>query len=174
MNKDIFNYDYLTISVKKSNLDEVMDCYSAFGWSVDNSSPDKRYENITELNLSRPHQIENKDELQFLQIGLESALYKKGKLIKNKHQKSTILGVTLGVLLVVIATCAIPMFSMSIFVGIMISLIAVGTLFSLPVLIPRLRKKEKLNFKINMKQINSNISDFKKKAKKIITGGQNE
>lgn len=94
--RDYENYDSLHVTVKKAKIDELIAHYAAFGWECIDYEEDGLYDDIIHLSLRRPHKIEHKDELQLMQVYLESALNKKGGAEANPCPKALAFGLTLG------------------------------------------------------------------------------
>lgn len=96
--RDYENYDYLSITVKKNKLERLKTHYRELGWEDTAMKEDVRYDDITHISLRRPHKIENKDALQLLQVYLETAWNKIGKIENNPRPKTLICGLGLGLL----------------------------------------------------------------------------
>lgn len=101
MYKDYTNYDYLSVSVKSDRLERILSCYSSLGWRVVKREDDRQYYNMQYFVLRRPHKIENKDRLQYLQVRMENTLNAISLIISKKHAKSTALCALLSVLTLV-------------------------------------------------------------------------
>lgn len=95
---DINEYDTIRVFVKEKQADELADVYAAFLWEATEKKEHSRYDDVVDFSFRRPHKIENKDELQFLQVAAEHELDVRDKLDKNKHALSTSLGIFLGLL----------------------------------------------------------------------------
>ena len=65
---DYENYDTLNLYVKKIKAEEIKERYKNFGWILFNEQENATYEDILDLTFTRPHKIENKDELQLMQV----------------------------------------------------------------------------------------------------------
>lgn len=92
------NFDYMTIFVKRDRLEEVEKRYQVFLWEIVQVREHERFGNIVVVDLKRPHQVEQKDELQFLQVQMEFLLNGRAKCENNKHSKSTCFGLAFGLL----------------------------------------------------------------------------
>lgn len=170
MEKNILSTDYLTLSVKKSNLTDIISYYTTFGWTVLNTTPDKQYENIVELKLSRPHTINNKDELQYTQISMESVLYKKSRLMKRKHSKSLIYCLTLSLLFLIISALATNLFNLYRVWSIICFCFSGLMLISTPILTILLFKKETKYFNFQNKLLEKELNQHLLFAKKLFNG----
>ena len=98
---EITNYnefDTLEIYAKKDKSKHVKACYQSFAWSVVEEKENDRYGDTIDLTFQRPHKLKNKDELQLMQVYMEDSLNKYGSLERQKHAKSTICGITFGLL----------------------------------------------------------------------------
>ena len=92
------DYDYLSLHVKREKLSEVKARYQVFSWEILSSSEHDFFGSIIELEMRRPHKIKDKDKLQFLQVQMEFLLNEQEKVQKYKHKKSSIFGLTWGLM----------------------------------------------------------------------------
>jgi len=178
INKDINNFDYQTIVVRKEKADEVLANYKSFGWQILEEKQHDVYDNLLNVVLVRDHFIKNKDELQYLQVNMEINVNKRGKAEKHKHSKSFILGMNLGLFAMIFLT---NMF-LSIFMltGAIRLALAIGFgVLSLvlivldAVFVPMLIKKENMKYEKNMLIFNQSIKESCEKAK-ALTGVKDE
>ena len=172
--KDIANWDYLDIFVKNNNFEEVKSSYQDFGWIYVKHQQDSMYDNVQVVHFKRSHTIKNKDELQFLQVGLDNTLIKKGYLEKTKHNPSIICGITLGLLCaLLLLTPVILNFNYAIFNFWTILCGSVGFLLTGFTIwfILHLTKKEKLYFAKKQDELNQKICAYREQAKNLC-GGQ--
>ncbi len=88
MSRDYTNYDYLSVSVKSDQLDRILQCYHALGWREEKMEDDRQYYNMKYVRLRRPHKIENKDRLQYLQVRMESLINSVSRVNSRRHIKS--------------------------------------------------------------------------------------
>lgn len=168
-------FDTFKIYVKESKRDEVVKNYEAFGYFITKEEPNKHYDDILNLEFERPHKIENKDELQLLQIYMEENVNKIAKLEKQKHSKSTTLGLSTGLLclafivlgayLVLKTQTAINMIFgiISIVVGITIGILTI-------IFTTEITKKENKQFDENINLINQDTQKIISQAKKLAGG----
>lgn len=91
MQRDHTNYDYLSVSVKNDQLERILSCYAALGWRVVKREGDRQYYNMKFVVFRRPHKIENKDRLQYLQVRMENALNNMSAIVFKRHRKSAAL-----------------------------------------------------------------------------------
>lgn len=73
-------YDFLNVTVRRDKARELVRYYRTFGWEKTSASVRGSYESMLDMSFRRPHKIENKDELQLLQVYLETALNTVGRL----------------------------------------------------------------------------------------------
>lgn len=175
---DYKNYDKLTLYVKKEKVKEVIRLYKGFNWQVETNVDNAKYEDLVDLTFAREHKIENKDELQLLQVYMEEKLNEVGKLQKNKHQKSLVFGLCFGVIGLVLAVFGL-LFCLNIILNncyaLAISMIFIGLNFIVicGLFVPKIVKKEKIYFKQNNKSLQMEINDIWEKALSL-TGGVND
>ncbi len=74
----IGEYDNLYVAVRSDKTEDIIYYYRTFGWEKVNEG--RRKINLVDMSFRRPHRIENKDELQLLQVYLETALNTVGRL----------------------------------------------------------------------------------------------
>ena len=170
--KDYKNFDYQTVLVKKDKFDEVVARYQCFGWEVVSSKNNLRYSNILDVEFIRPHKISNKDELQFLQVNMESDLNKKGRLEKRKHSKSTSLGLILGIVAVICFIGGIASFiNLSKVLGVVLGcgLLVIGSviLFSEVFLLKHIINTENIKFNTMCAKVDQTINDYCIMAKQL-------
>lgn len=91
MSKDYNSYDYLAVSVKSDQLDRILQCYHALGWTEVKTEDDREYYNMKYVRLRRPHRIENKDRLQYLQVRMERAINSLVSIVNRAHVRSSAL-----------------------------------------------------------------------------------
>ncbi len=105
--RDIENYDYLAVTLKKATEDELLRCYSALGWEMIEVNEDKLYVDITHYTMRRPQQIEDKDKRLLLQVRVESEVNKMAKYAHDRHRKSVLWGTFLALFALACAACGI-------------------------------------------------------------------
>lgn len=87
--RDHNNFDYLAVSVKSDQLNRILQCYRALGWKEIKTEDDREYYNMKYVRLVRPHKIQNKDRLQYLQVRMESAINSLVEITNRAHMKSS-------------------------------------------------------------------------------------
>ncbi len=95
--KDHDNFDYLSVSLKREYSKMIMKCYHALGWKDEHTEADKDYADMKYVLFSRPHNMPNKDRLQYIQVRMESILNRASERSIKRHSKSTALAVLLGI-----------------------------------------------------------------------------
>ena len=98
MARDYNNYDYLAVSVKSDQLNRILHCYRALGWTEVKTVDDREYYNMKYVRLRRPHKIANKDRLQYLQVRMEGAINSLVEIVNRAHLKSNAAAGGLGLL----------------------------------------------------------------------------
>jgi hypothetical protein len=88
LEKDYNNYDYLSISVKNYQLDNVLTCYTSLGWKVIKRENDRKFFDMKYILLSRPHHVPEKDRLQYLQVRMETQINAISGAYTFRHTKS--------------------------------------------------------------------------------------
>lgn len=175
--KNIKEFDYLTVEIKKEKAEEIIERYECFGWKIEDKRQNMFYENLYTVELCRHHQIANKDELQFLQVNMECDINDRGKLEKNKHAKSFIYSFSVGfvgLVAVIISLLSIfQLMNIKLIWGIIIGVLGAIMLASLPFYLHRSIPKEKANFINKDKILNDSIENCCKQAKKLL-GVENE
>lgn len=96
--RDYNNYDYLFATVKKQNFNELKAHYKALGWEDIEEREDESYYDVVHISLRRPHKIKHKDDLQLMQVHLESAWNTIGKYSRWHCPKAAAFGTVFGVI----------------------------------------------------------------------------
>lgn len=99
MKRDYKNYDYLSVSVRNDQFERILSCYNALGWRVVRHEGDRQYYNMKFVVFRRPHKIENKDRLQYLQVRMENAINSISVVAFKRHRRSTVVGIMLSILM---------------------------------------------------------------------------
>lgn len=165
--------DYQTIVAKKEKVDELINNYECFGWVALDTIQHLRYANLLEIEFERPHFINNKDELQFLQVNMECDINKKGRLERNKHSKSTAFGIILGLLgcgsiAGLILSILYFSFVTSIVCSCLFSILALGSFITLTIYLVKNIKKENIDYIEKNNQYEQSIHDYCEKARQLI------
>lgn len=175
--KDYFEYDKQIIFAKKDKVEEIKGHYSSFGWKVEKVEDNTRYEDIVDITFFRPHKIKSKDELQLLQVHMEERVNEVAKCEKHKTRKSTVLGLSLGFVIVlcllftvlnVTKDLAVPLWGQIVLAVIFVALIVIEVVF-----LPKIYNYELKKSKTEIKRLNDEITNILEKVEKI-TGEKNE
>ena len=175
-NVNHIEYDTLTLQAKKEHQLLIDDCYKAFGWEKIAEQEDRLYADTNELKFKRVHKIENKDDLQILQVHLEHHLNILGKLEQTKFPKTIIVASIGGVVALslmigaIVLLYHIPLLLNKILGGILSFVSIVAGVFV--VLTSRKLHKKELEQFVNKKtETNNKISEICNKAK-MLRGGK--
>ena len=95
---ELFESDRITVTGKIQAADHIVQRYGDFGWTLTERKDDKLYCDVTHMTFTRPHFIENKDELQLLQVRLEIAYNNTGKLSHKMSSRAVTFGNLAGLL----------------------------------------------------------------------------
>ena len=173
--KNYKEFDYMSLTVKKDKYEEVISSYEIFGWKVLETKQHKSYENLLEVEISRPHFIINKAEIQFLQVNMECDLNKKGKIENQKHAKSTSFGLCFGCLGLGLIIGAILMLikfntALALILSVLQLVIGGSLLIFSGIALPSMVKEENENYKAKIEELDQNIADYCKKASAFLEG----
>lgn len=172
--KNYDEFDYQTIVIKKEKVDEVIKRYECLGWKKTQISKNSQNSSLVEVEFSRKHFVENKDDLQLLQIYIESDLNQIGKLERYRHAKTTAIGLVFGLLLAGFLAAGISIFCLlaNVFswIGASVLLFAALAVLILELIyLPKLYKKEKEVFCEKVEKCKAEL-DFACSRAKILTG----
>lgn len=168
---DLFDNDYINLKAKKQAAEHLISCYADFGWSLTEQKDDKFYGDTVHMTFTRPHIIENKDELQLLQVRLEIAYNNTGKLAQKIKLRAALI-VTLAVLIVaafivvgvflILNGGLLPIIFGSIVCALGAAVATVGGLSA-----NRVHKKDKHKYALLIEKEVKKIEDLCKKAKAL-------
>ena len=168
---DFVNYDKLVLYVKKSKLNSIIKSYARLGWELALKKDNGKYENIIDITFVRPHKLKNKDELQLLQVGMETNLNQQAKLEQNKHTKSLCFGLSFSV--VALAHLCVGILNLinqtqTLLIVLYSIHIAIGVFLLIPLcFLPKIIKKEKASFVLKNKQLELELEKIYNKIAKI-------
>ncbi len=159
---DYHNYDSLKLFVKKEKAKDIIDKYQLLKWQLVTQNENDRYEDIVDLEFTRPHKIANKDKLQLLQVYLEEELNSFAKVESKKHSKSTIAGLIVGLFGLALMTLGVLInFGYSTVTSFVFSLIffIIGSAFigAEIFFLPKMVRTEKLTFLENKTKHEQNL-----------------
>ena len=167
---DYENYDTLNLYVKKIKAEEIKERYKNFGWILFNEQENATYEDILDLTFTRPHKIENKDELQLMQVYMEERINSIGKIERHKHSKSTSIGLCLGTFTLLLLALGLWLIitqytiTSSLVFGIISTAFSVFFIVLEAVFFPKLIKHENKSFKEKYDKLYKEADDLCKKA----------
>lgn len=167
---DYKNYDRLDIYAKKEKVESITECYESFSWELKEKRENLRYADTIELTFVRPHKIPNKDDLLYDQIEMENTLNDLGKLKRNKHARSTTLGLTFGLLSLLAFVLGVRLFFLS---SGTIKLILAGVLTGIGIVLGvctgiisrRIFKTEELRYEKRSQELNDKLEKICSTAK---------
>lgn len=177
-NEHINEFDTLTLYVKKHKTEQIIESYKKLKWDFVEYKENQKYEDIIDLTFKRQHKINNKDDLQLIQVYLEDKLNNIGKLEKNKYAKSTVFGLSIclpSFLLAVLG--ALLLFKVFNFastqVGIVLTSVFTPLIILESVLLYKIRRHELASFEKKSNTLQSELDTILQKASEI-TGGTDE
>lgn len=179
MMKNNREFDTLTIYAKKDKAKEIVEYYKSFCWILTKESPNKLYEDLVDLTFKRPHKIENKDELQLLQVYMEENLNETARLERNKHSKTIALSLSFGVLSIMLLIfgslfCCNIFANISLVTGIILVVIGAIICIVLSIFLPKLFKKEKLFFEQKHNEFTLQLEKIFEKTNFLVGGGDEQ
>lgn len=166
---DYNEYDSISLALKENESERMLSYYKAFGWSEYEKQEDKRYFDIVHIKLMRRHKIPNKDKLQLLQVKMESLVNRFASVRKNKHSKSVISALSLGILALGILVIGIILLINRSLIPLAVAMIILSAVSPLAI-VPFVKstvKKEKQSFAAKFKEMTSEISEIISRAKKL-------
>lgn len=169
---DYKNYDRLDIYAKKEKVDGITKCYESFSWKLVETEQNKKYADTVELTFTRPHKIPNKDDLLYSQIDMENTLNDLGKLKRNKHARSTALGLFMGILSAILLGVGIKSFFVTTgTLWLILSGVLTGTGIILAIITAIVSRKkyknEELSYERKKEALNEKLEDICKNAKTL-------
>lgn len=93
--------DTISLMVDVSSLEEVKYYYSVFGWKISSEKRDAIFHRTYHIVFERDHFIDNKEELQLLEVEFESNVKKLNKAKVKKHQWTKIFALSFSLLFIV-------------------------------------------------------------------------
>lgn len=177
-NNNYKEFDRVTLLIRQSMAEKIIESYNLLGWTLEKKDENSRYQDIIDITFVRPHKIENKDELQLLQVYMEERINGIGKLERHKHSFSTSYGLFFGVVGLMLAVLGVlfilnilPVFGLA--GGIVFCVVGALMMISCAVFIPLIFKKEKVKYQNNRTILESELEKIYHKAS-ILTGGNDE
>ena len=90
--------DTISLMVDVSSLEEVKYYYSVFGWKISSEKRDAIFHRTYHIVFERDHFIDNKEELQLLEVEFESNVKKLNKAKVKKHRWTKIFALCFSLL----------------------------------------------------------------------------
>lgn len=175
INKEEFeDYDFLTVYVKSNAVNKIISYYKLFRWELKNQERNKKFKNVENLTFFRPHKIENKDELQILQVDMEFEISKIERNDKYKYSKSTCVGLSIGfagLLLFIIGLSLIISENSSvgiIILGAIIGIVGVVLFALASYTATKMQRKERIKFIRGKRESRNNILHICEEAYKLM------
>lgn len=96
--KDYKSYDYKQVVVKEMHASYCIDCYTNFGWILDENKPARQERGQSLIWFKRDRQIINKAELTRLERNFDACLAELSELERSKYVRPTIISTVCGLL----------------------------------------------------------------------------
>ena len=166
---DYNKHDKLVIVIKKALKKQILSAYSFFKWEEVQSKRFLHLKMFEQVVLIRPHNIPNKDRVQYLQVCFERQLDKLSKSYTFKNLKSILLGLFLCVFsFLSILFGVILMVENYLALGGVIIALAVVSLFCFSVFIAKIRRKENKAFNYKSQTILQQSEKVLQEAKELL------
>lgn len=172
---NFMDYDSISLALKEKEFERMLSYYASFGWVEYERSEDKRYFDIVHTKLKRQHKIANKDRLQLLQVKMEAEVNRFALVRKNKHSRSIITALSLGIFALALVSLGIWLLISRTLAPLAIALCALGVISPI-VTVPFVKRtvaKENARFAKKFKEMTSRISRILSEAKRL-SGVENE
>lgn len=165
--------DSLVISVRKDKEWSIRQKYKKFGWVQYRMTDDSVYENIAHIYFKRPHDIAHKDELQLLQVNMETAVNRLSKAERYKNYKSMALGTAIALIssLSLLIAVLLPLLSFAVHHLVACGIFALLAILTLAIGIPvnaKRREREQTAYDKLTLQLNAEIDGILKRAEQLI------
>ena len=162
---DYNNYDTLKIYANKSKCDDIIYHYNLFEWEVYEKVDNARYEDTVDITFIRPHKIENKDELQLLQVYMEERLNGIAKIEKDKYSRTLAFSLSTGVIGIAFVVFSILAFlgyllPMRNIVGVVSMTFGVVLLTLFTVFLPIFIKKDRLKCDTEIARLSREVDEI--------------
>lgn len=173
--KDYWKYDYISITVKKENAEEIIHSYGVFGYHEIEREEDKFYHDLFHCTLKRSHYLPNKDRLQFLQVQYEGLMNERARLIYRKRYKSRVYLLTalFGSILALVSGIVTSIICSSIIgtiLGVVLSVASLPALIISSKKYYSIRKIETENFNNKLREIENQLSAVLNEAEELLGG----
>ena len=159
---DYNKHDKLVIVIKKTLKKQILSAYSFFKWKEVQSKKFLHLKGVEQIVLIRPHNIPNKDKVQYLQVCFERQLERVSKLYTFKNLKSIIFGLGVCILcFALILTGVITASALISLLGILAFILTVPVIF-------KLRKKENQIFRVKSQKILQESEEILQQVKVLL------
>lgn len=91
-----FETDTIYVNLNSGAAESVKQYYADLGWQVSGERKKRLRKNFIQVAFSRPHGIADKDELLLLQVRLDIALNRMGKISAGRKSRAVWAGTCLG------------------------------------------------------------------------------
>lgn len=179
MERDYNHYDYLNVSVKNAHRERILQCYKSLGWRVVKREKDRQFSDMISLVLARPHKMENKDRLQYLQVRMESQINSLSRTDLRRHAASDSLGITFIVFALLLLASGIflilgRVFAFSLLFGIVFCVLGAGLLAACVYPFYIKRKKENIIAEEKITKGNALLEKFVAEAQRLLPPAESE
>lgn len=99
--------DFLNVSLTRDNEWNLREKYKLFGWTETEIKDDSLYSNVVHVSYYRPHFIDNKDDLQLLQVRMESEINNLSKADMYKHLRSALACSLVAIMAILLVAAAV-------------------------------------------------------------------
>ncbi len=171
---DYKNTDYLKVTVLREKFEEVNGYYITLGYRQIEIKEDKVYGNLLHLVFARPHNIENKDRLQYLQVKLESHLNALSRNEEKRHTKSLVVSLSIAVIVVALVTIGLSIaFNINAKSGLIVFgtiLTVIGFFVGVSAIRPivKIYQKEKVDYQVKLAKNQSEITLILEEIKRLV------
>ena len=169
---NIFEEDTISVKSKKQAAEHIERRYGDFGWTLTRKEDDGLYEDVTHMTFTRPHFLENRDELQLLQVRLEIAYNNMGKLSLKSRLRASLYTSLFGLLCAAFAAGGVVLILlieglMPIIFGSLLCAVGVAAGVFGGVLSHRVYKKDKKKYGLLIEEQLETIESLCKKARAL-------
>ncbi|MBO7345116.1 MAG: hypothetical protein J6U92_04165 [Clostridia bacterium] len=156
-NLDFNDYDFITASTKTWCAKKIISDYNRFGWEVIKEESDGLFSNLVHLTFRRVHKLENKDQLQYLQVCYEQKINQVFDLERNKNLFSNLLFLLFAIFCVSsFGLCTYQLIQSNLLFGGVCAVLGCVSLFFI-FLTARLRKRENRKYQLKVNELNKDI-----------------
>ena len=174
MERDIYNYDYISMSISSDREEEVLSEYKCFAWELYERK--QRGKKSVLVVLRRPHNIPDKDRLQLLQINMEKAQDDVIKYSKRRHTfvklfAMYMLGFGLAGILFGLSVAANGGNAAVIIIGTLFAMVGLAVIIMTGAFFTKLLRAERIGFEARTEIAAADMAAALKEAEKLTNGG---